>query len=57
MNVISFNIRRSGNPTKRKAIRNLILYRKVDVCFLQETKVKIMEDFIVNSFWGSNEVM
>lgn len=39
------------------AIRNLLNVGKVDVWFLQETKIQCMDDLPVKTFWGRNEVM
>lgn len=40
---------------KRKRISYLLNKEKVDVCFLQETKVKEFNDSFANSFWGGGD--
>lgn len=56
MNILSYNIRGGGNVVKRKRIRFLLNAEKVDVCFLQETKLLGFSDSISNYFWGGGDI-
>ncbi|XP_058749275.1 uncharacterized protein LOC131622266 [Vicia villosa] len=55
MNIVTFNIRGSGNSAKRRRVSKILELAKADLCFLQETKAKKMEEFLVQSLWGRRE--
>lgn len=52
MIILSYNIRGGGIVSNRKRISYLLNSCKVDVCFLQETKITNFNDSYANSFWG-----
>ncbi|XP_058760649.1 uncharacterized protein LOC131633997 [Vicia villosa] len=56
MNIVTYNIRGGGNYSKRKKISFLLCSGKIDVCFLQETKIDCVTDSIAKSFWGGENV-
>ncbi|XP_058761236.1 uncharacterized protein LOC131634588 [Vicia villosa] len=56
MNLISYNIRGGGALSKRKRISVLLKVSKVDLCFIQETKLPCFNDNLASSLWGGNEV-
>lgn len=56
MNLISYNIRGGVFISKRKRISFLLNSSKVDICFLQETKLSSFNDNLAKSFWGGIEV-
>lgn len=54
MNIGTFNIRGCKNSLKRR-LSQIILKGKVDLVFIQETKVMQMEDCMVSITWESKE--
>lgn len=56
MNIISYNTIGCGSLIKRKKLAHLIRKDDFDVCFLQETKVKVVDDILVYVVWGNKEV-
>lgn len=56
MNLMSYNIRGGGISSKRKRISFLIQSYKLEVCFIQETKISCFNEILTSSFWGSKEV-
>lgn len=50
MNLIAYNIRGGGVPSKRKHISFLLKSSNFDVCFLQETKLQCFSDMLAFSF-------
>lgn len=56
MNILSINIRDGGNRVKRRRNGQLIQSGKYDMCFIQESKLSLMDDYVASSFWGSKEV-
>lgn len=54
MIVMSYNIR-GGNVSKRKRVSFSVRSQKVDVLFIQETKISLLNDAFAKSFWGSDE--
>lgn len=56
MNILSINIRGEGNRVKRRRYGILIQSGKYDMCFIQEYKLSLIDDYVASSFWGSKEV-
>lgn len=56
MLVYSINIRGGGNKAKRKRIGTNIQKGGVDVSFMQETKLKGLEEEVVKELWGAENV-
>lgn len=56
MNIISYNIRGGGNASKRRRVSFLLKSEKVDVCFIQETKLSCFSDILAHSLWGGTDV-
>ncbi|CAK8542070.1 unnamed protein product [Lathyrus sativus] len=57
MNIISINIIGCGSIVKRKRLTCLIQSCNVDICFIQETKLEFMDDYLASSsIWGNSEV-
>lgn len=46
MNIMSFNIVRGENFSKRKRIQQILQKGKVDMCCLHETKIQVMNDVV-----------
>lgn len=55
MNIWTFNFRGYEDSFKRRRLSQIITKGKVDMCFIQESKVQQMEDGLVSSMWGSKE--
>lgn len=49
MNILSYNIIRCGSSLKRKSLVQLIRKEDFDVCFIQETKAKVIDENLVVS--------
>lgn len=47
MIVISYNVRGCGNLLSRKRIQQLLEKGKMDLCMIQKTKMKGMNDVVV----------
>ena len=47
--ILSWNVRGANDSDKRKLIKSIIKSNKVDVVFLQETKIKEMRTGLVRS--------
>lgn len=56
MKSISYNIRGGGIPSKQKQISIFLKSSKVDVCFIQETKLQSFSDELDWSFYGGRYV-
>lgn len=56
MNLLSYNLRGSGNSVKRNRVRHLIKKHCFDVYFLQETKIQVVFEADIFKLWGSREV-
>lgn len=56
MNLLSYNIRGGGSPSKRRRISFILQSSKVNVCFIQETKQSAFSDILASSFWGGRDV-
>jgi exonuclease III len=56
MKILSYNIRSLGGVEKRKEILHLIREKKHVVVCIQESKMEKVDEFLINSLWGSNEV-
>ena len=53
MKILSWNIRRSGSQTKRRAIKKLICRINPDLVVLQEVKRELIDRAFVASIWSS----
>lgn len=53
MKLISFNIRGAGSKVKRKKVREMLNFHKVDFCCIQESKLEKVDQLISRSLWGS----
>lgn len=56
MNTMSFNIKGGGNMVKRRRLSHIIQSCKVDMCFIQESKLSELNDNLAASMWGNKEV-
>lgn len=56
MNILLINIRVGGNLVKRKRIAHLIRAGKVNICFIQESKLSSLDLNVVSSLWGDVNV-
>jgi hypothetical protein len=45
-----------GGSAKRKRLGLVIQKGDFDVCFLQETKIADVEDYMIHGLWGHKEV-
>ncbi|CAK8541086.1 unnamed protein product [Lathyrus sativus] len=52
MNILSINIRGGGSIVKRKRLAHLIQSGKVDIFFVQETKLSGVDLKMTVSLWG-----
>ena len=53
MKIFSWNIRRSGSPSKRRAIKEAIGKANPDIVILQEIKREEVNRSFVGSLWRS----
>lgn len=56
MNILSYNIRGGGCLSKRKRVSFLLQFSKVEVCFIQETKLDGFNYNLAKYFWRGCEV-
>ena len=49
LKLLSWNVRRANESTERKAIKSIIKKQKVDLFYIQETKIQVMFDRVVSS--------
>jgi exonuclease III len=56
MKIISYNIRGLGGVEKRSEVKRLVLEKKPFVICLQETKMGVVEDLLVEAMWGNTLV-
>jgi exonuclease III len=54
--IISYNIRGLGGVEKRKEILHLIYEKNPVVVCIQESKMEVVDQFLVASLWGSTDV-
>lgn len=52
MKIMSWNVRGLGKREKRGKLKKLVRDRKIDILFLQETKLKSVNKFLIDTFWG-----
>lgn len=52
MNLVTFNVRGCGNSVKKGRTRQVLNRGKVDMCFMQVSKVEVMIEELVKSIWG-----
>lgn len=52
MNIVSYNIRGCGNPTKSRRLKEFVLQGKFDLCLVQDTKKSSVDEAFVCSLWG-----
>lgn len=55
MKILSWNIRGLGQKEKRSKIKKMVKDRRVDILFLQETKLKSVNNVFINSIWGHSD--
>lgn len=53
MIITSWNVRGLGRPEKRRMVKTLVKKEKIDLLFLQETKVSKDINRIIMEIWGS----
>lgn len=53
MNIVSLNVRRCRNSIKRRRKKPILSNGKVDICFIQETKIQKMGDNLLFRLWGN----
>ncbi|KAL8484569.1 hypothetical protein ACS0TY_027031 [Phlomoides rotata] len=56
MRVLSYNIRGLWSRAKCKEVSEIVRSRKVDVCFIQESKKGEVDENLCWSVWGSRQV-
>lgn len=56
MNILSYNIRGCGSFLKRKRLVNLIRKEDFDMCLIQETEAKVIDDNLVVALQGNKDV-
>lgn len=54
MKIISFNARGLGGGEKRVKIRRLVQEKNPFVVCIQETKLRMVDDFLIKSIWGDD---
>lgn len=52
MKIISWNVRGLGCQIKRASVKEVIRQSRSDIVLLQETKLCVVSDSIVNEVWG-----
>ncbi|KAG4968908.1 hypothetical protein JHK87_034559 [Glycine soja] len=55
MKIFSYNVRGLGCRLTWRKIRTLLCSEDVDMVFIQETKLKVMEKTIWSALWGGSE--
>ncbi|KAL8511368.1 hypothetical protein ACS0TY_017963 [Phlomoides rotata] len=55
MRILSYNVRGLGNGVKRKEIRDLICNQKIEICFIQETKMESIDIGVCRGIWGNRK--
>ena len=55
MNIISLNIQGLRQQAKIKWVRDLCSKHKVNFLALQETKMEMVDDFLVRRLWGNTK--
>ncbi|GLT26621.1 hypothetical protein SLA2020_016760 [Shorea laevis] len=55
MKIISYNVRGLNNVLKKKDVRSLVLKEKVEMVFLQETKLEGVEYVDCRVIWGVDD--
>nr|ABD32574.2 Endonuclease/exonuclease/phosphatase [Medicago truncatula] len=53
MKILSYNVRGLGSFEKRAEVRNFIREKNPFVVCLQESKLSMVDDYIINSIWGN----
>ena len=53
MKIISYNVRGLGGFDKREEFNRFIRVKHPFVVWLQESKLSVVDDFIITSLWGS----
>lgn len=56
MNIFSYNIRGGGISSKIRRVSYLIQANKIDLCFIQDTKLTSFCDIVASSLWGNKDV-
>lgn len=51
MLIVSWNVHGSGSRVTRRAVRRCVLKEKPDILFIQETKLKSVDDWLRKSLW------
>jgi exonuclease III len=54
MKIISYNVRGLGGGEKRVEVRKLVLEKNPRVLCIQESKLSMVNDMVVKSFWGDS---
>lgn len=55
MKFLTYTIIGLGNRVKCNEIRELVRNQKVDFLCIQESKKKIVDEFLIRSIWGSEK--
>ncbi|XP_057811598.1 uncharacterized protein LOC131025829 [Salvia miltiorrhiza] len=55
MKALSYNIRGLGSQAKQRDVGDLIRREKIDLCFIQETKLESFSLSLCNSWWGADK--
>ncbi|CAK8570842.1 unnamed protein product [Lathyrus sativus] len=56
MNILSINLRGGSSVVKRRRLAHLIQSGKVDICFVQESKLVAVNLEMTSSLWGDPNV-
>ncbi|KAA3480295.1 Transcriptional regulator ATRX [Gossypium australe] len=55
MRIVSWNVRGLGTEVKIAMVRRLVSKHRVDVCFLQESKLVIVSGDLIRRIWGDDD--
>ncbi|GLT59680.1 hypothetical protein SLA2020_324870 [Shorea laevis] len=55
MKVLSYNVRGFGGGGKKREVREMIAKERLDVVFIQETKIDVLEERISRAIWGRGD--
>ncbi|KAL9671011.1 hypothetical protein QQ045_008574 [Rhodiola kirilowii] len=56
MQLISWNVRGANGSKKQQAIRNLRSKHQFDMAFIQETKIRKLDDRVVEALGGAEKM-
>ncbi|CAM8880450.1 unnamed protein product [Rhodiola kirilowii] len=56
MQLITWNVRGLNGRKKQKVVRSMRSKYQMDMVFIQETKIRRLEDRVVETLWGGEKM-